>query len=72
MIGGGLWVSLFLGGGYFLGNLSFVKNHFSYMLIPIIIVSLLPGLIVFLKEKGEKEELTESEPTESDVPGTEI
>ena len=29
VIGGGLWVSLFLGGGYFFGNLSFIKNHFS-------------------------------------------
>ena len=51
MIGGGLWVSLFLGGGYFFGNLSFVKNHFSYVLIAIIIISLLPGVIVFIKEK---------------------
>ncbi len=51
MIGGGLWVSLFLGGGYFFGNLSFIKNHFSYVLMAIIIISLLPGVIVFIKEK---------------------
>ncbi|MBU3112803.1 DedA family protein [Clostridium lacusfryxellense] len=60
MIGGGLWVSLFLGGGYFFGSLSFIKNHFSYMLIAIIIVSILPGVIVFIKEKrktnGDNEE----------------
>jgi len=51
MIGGGLWVSLFLGGGYFFGNLSFIKNHFSYVLMAIIIISLLPGVIMFIKEK---------------------
>jgi membrane-associated protein len=54
LLGGGLWVSLFLGGGYFFGNLSFVKNHFSYVLIAIIIISLLPGVIVFIKEKRKK------------------
>ena len=51
MIGGGLWVSLFLGGGYFFGNLPFIKNHFSYVLMAIITISLLPGVIVFIKEK---------------------
>jgi membrane-associated protein len=50
IIGGGLWVSLFLGGGYLFGNLHFIKNHFSYVLMAIIIISLLPGVIVFLKE----------------------
>ena len=67
MIGGGLWVSLFLGGGYFFGNLSFIKNHFSYMLIAIIIISLLPGAIIFIKEKRKK-----GEDDENDVSNTEI
>jgi membrane-associated protein len=49
--GGGLWVSLFLGGGYFFGNLPFIKNNFSYVLMAIIIISILPGVLVFLKEK---------------------
>jgi membrane-associated protein len=56
MVGGGLWVSLFLGGGYFFGNLSFVKENFSYVLIAIIILSLLPGVIIFIKEKRKKRE----------------
>ena len=54
MIGGGLWVSLFLGGGYFFGNLPFIKNHFSYVLIAIIIISLLPAVIVFMRENRKK------------------
>ncbi|MBX4261394.1 DedA family protein [Clostridium estertheticum] len=61
IVGGGLWVSLFLGGGYFFGNLSFVKTHFSYMLVAIIIISLLPGVIVFIKEKRKKNEGNEDE-----------
>ncbi|MBU3158033.1 VTT domain-containing protein [Clostridium estertheticum] len=67
MIGDGLWVSLFLGGGYFAGNLSFIKDHFSFALITIIIVSLLPGIVLFFKEKHKKRE-----PNENDIPSTEI
>ena len=67
MIGGGLWVSLFLGGGYFAGNLSFIKEHFSFALITIIIVSLLPGIILFFKETHKKKE-----PNENDIPSTEV
>ncbi|MCB2293284.1 VTT domain-containing protein [Clostridium algoriphilum] len=51
IIGGGLWVSLFLGVGYLFGNLTFIKENFSYVLIAIIIISLLPGVIVFIKGK---------------------
>lgn len=54
MLGGGMWVSLFLGGGYFFGNLPVIKNNFSYVLIAIIIISLMPAVIVFLNEKRKK------------------
>jgi membrane-associated protein len=64
MIGGVLWISLYLGGGYFFGNLSFIKNHFSYALISIIIISLLPGVILFIKVKYKKRK--------NDIPNTEI
>lgn len=56
MVGGILWVSLFLGGGYFFGNMPFIKEHFSYVLISIIIISLLPGIIVFMKERKKENE----------------
>ncbi|MBU3099957.1 MULTISPECIES: DedA family protein [Clostridium] len=67
IVGGGLWVSLFLGGGYFFGNLSFVKTHFSYMLVAIIIISLLPGVIVFIKEKRKKNDDNEDEVQSNDI-----
>jgi membrane-associated protein len=70
IIGGGLWVSLFLGGGYFFGNLSFIKNHFSYVLIVIIIISLFPGVIVYIKErrktgKNDENDILNTEPDAS-------
>lgn len=52
MLGGLIWVGLFLFGGFFFGNLPIIKDNFSYVLIAIIIISALPGIIVFLKEKG--------------------
>jgi membrane-associated protein len=61
MLGGGLWVSLFIGGGYFFGNLPFIKNHFSYVLVSIIIISLLPGILVFIKERSKKRENDEGD-----------
>lgn len=54
MMGGGLWVTLFLGGGYFFGNLPFIEKHFSYVLIAIILISILPAVIAILKEKRKK------------------
>jgi membrane-associated protein len=56
IFGGFLWVTLFLGGGYFFGNLSFIKNNFSLVLIAIILISLVPAIIAFIKEKGNKSE----------------
>lgn len=51
MLGGFFWVTLFLGGGYFFGNLPFIKEHFSFVLIAIIIISVIPGIVAFIKEK---------------------
>lgn len=53
MLGGLLWVTLFLGGGYFFGNLPFIKQHFSYVLIAIIVISIIPAIFVFIKEKRD-------------------
>lgn len=52
MLGGFLWVTLFLGGGYIFGNLPFLKQHFSYILIAVIIVSIIPAIAAFIKEKN--------------------
>lgn len=53
-IGGILWVSLFLLAGYFFGNIPFVKNNFSFVIIAIIIISVLPGVIEYFRQKSAK------------------
>jgi membrane-associated protein len=51
IIGGIAWVSLFVFGGYFFGGLPIVQNNFSLVVIAIILISVLPGVYEFLKEK---------------------
>ena len=43
------WVLLFVGGGYFFGNIPLVKRNFGVVTILIIVVSLLPVTIAFLR-----------------------
>lgn len=51
-IGGGLaWISLFLFGGYFFGNVPAVKNHFSVVIIAIVLISLLPAVMEYLRHR---------------------
>lgn len=51
IIGGLLWTGLFSLIGYFFGNIPLVKNHFSLIVLAIILVSVIPILIVALKKK---------------------
>ena len=50
-LGGLLWTGLFSGLGYFFGNFPIVKNHFSLVVIAIILVSVLPVAIIGLKKR---------------------
>lgn len=49
--GGILWVAIFTFGGFYFGNIPWVKEHFSLVVILIIIVSVLPGIMEFLRIK---------------------
>lgn len=51
IIGGISWVSLLFGIGYFFGNISYIKNHFSLVTIAIVIISVIPAIIAFIKNK---------------------
>lgn len=48
------WVILCCGGGYFFGNFPFVKEHFSLIVIAIIVVSVLPAIFSAIKAKLSK------------------
>lgn len=45
------WTASFLYGGYFFGNLPFVKQNFSLVIVAIIILSLMPGLIEYWRHR---------------------
>jgi len=44
VIGGIVWVAMFVFSGYFFGNIPYVKDHFGLLVIAIILISLLPLL----------------------------
>jgi membrane-associated protein len=54
VVGGVLWVALFTFGGYFFGNIPFVRKNFSLVIIAIIFISLLPMVYEFLKHRKKK------------------
>jgi len=57
LIGGFLWVSSFIWAGYFFGNIPFVKKNFTIVIFVIIIISLLPAVIEFIRHKfGKKKD----------------
>jgi len=45
------WVAICVLAGYFFGSTEFVKNNFSLMILIVIFVSLIPGLIEFVRHK---------------------
>jgi membrane-associated protein len=53
VVGAILWVAICLFGGFFFGNLPFVKENFSVVILAIIFISILPGLYEFLRHKRE-------------------
>jgi membrane-associated protein len=54
VVGGILWVAICLFGGYFFGNLPFVKENFSVVILAIIFISILPGVYEFVRHKADK------------------
>ena len=50
-VGAVIWVVLFVYSGYFFGNLPFIKRNFSAVILAIIVISVLPGVIEYLRHK---------------------
>lgn len=55
IFGGVLWAALFTFGGYFFGNIPFIQNHFSLVVVAIVIISLIPAVIEFFNSKKKPE-----------------
>jgi membrane-associated protein len=54
--GGIAWVGICCLGGYFFGNIPFVKENFTAVILGIIFVSLIPGIVAFFR--GDEEAST--------------
>ncbi len=53
VIGGVGWVTVFVFGGYFFGNIPLVKKNFGMVIIAIIIISAIPAALEFLRHRRE-------------------
>ena len=45
------WTASFLYGGYFFGNLPFVKQNFTLVILAIIILSIMPGVVEYWRHR---------------------
>lgn len=54
VIGGVVWVALFLFAGFFFGNIPFIKENFTLVILAIIIISLIPACLEFIRHLSSK------------------
>ncbi|OGP14189.1 MAG: hypothetical protein A2052_10020 [Deltaproteobacteria bacterium GWA2_54_12] len=53
IVGGVLWICLFVLGGYFFGGLPIVKQNFTLVILAIIALSVMPGVIEFIRARRQ-------------------
>ncbi|MBI2413127.1 MAG: DedA family protein [Deltaproteobacteria bacterium] len=51
IVGGVLWICSFVLAGYFFGGLPAVKKNFTLVILAIIVLSILPGVIEYIRHK---------------------
>jgi len=54
VVGGVLWIAVFVFGGFFFGNIRVIKENFTITIFAIIIISIMPVVIEVWKEKRRK------------------
>jgi len=52
VVGGILWVGLLVYAGYVFGNIPWVKDNLTWLVIGIVVVSLIPAVVTFMKARG--------------------
>jgi membrane-associated protein len=51
LVGGILWIGLFVFGGYYFGNIPAVEENFTLVILAIILLSVMPALIEFVRTR---------------------
>jgi len=51
MIGAAAWVAMLVYAGYLFGNIPWVKDNLAYIVVAIVVVSVLPMVLQFLRER---------------------
>ena len=54
IFGGIAWVSLFVWGGYWLGNVPIIRDNFSIVILIIIFISIIPFIVELIRRKLKK------------------
>ncbi len=52
VLGSIVWVAIFIGGGYYFGNLPVVKRNFTLVIFAIIIISVLPIVFEYIRQRS--------------------
>lgn len=60
ILGAFLWVSIFLFLGFFFGNIPIVQENFELLVVGIILISVLPMIVEFLRSRFKKEPVGET------------
>jgi len=61
VIGGIIWVALFVFGGYFFGNIQWVKDNFSLVILIIVALSFVPMAWEYWKHKRNKKSKSQNQ-----------
>ncbi len=49
-----LWISSLVYAGYYFGNIPFVKNNLTAFILGVIVLSILPGIVTYLRERSRR------------------
>ena len=55
IFGGIAWILTFVLGGYFFGNIPFIRKNFKLVILAIIFISIMPAIIEFLRQRYKTE-----------------
>ena len=50
-VGGTVWICMFLLGGYYFGNIPLIRNHFEFVMVAIVLISVVPMGIEWLNAR---------------------